>query len=189
MRTSGVDTKERIERAAIRVFVRQGIAAASVREIAREAGVSLGALYNHYPSKEELAWTLFSRNWADMGADLRDRAKSAATLDRQLPAMTQYVFESFDKDWELVSYVYLSRHENLRRVTGRLPNPHLVFRITIVEAMARREIPRQLPDVAAAMVMGTHVQIIDTKILGRIKGPLSNLSDVVAQSCLRLLGG
>jgi AcrR family transcriptional regulator len=32
----------------------------SIAEIAAAAGVSQGALYRHYPRKEELAWALFS---------------------------------------------------------------------------------------------------------------------------------
>ena len=188
MRTTGEDTKGRIEKAAIRVFVRKGVAGASMRDIAREAGVSLGAIYNHFPSKEELAWTLFSQGWGEMGTELRERAKMAKTLVQQLRAMVRYVFESFDQDWELVTYVYLSRHEHLRHVTGDIPNPHLVFRVTIVEAMARGEIPRREPDLATAMVMGAIVQVIDVKILGRVRGKLSSQVDAVAGACARLLG-
>jgi AcrR family transcriptional regulator len=188
MRTSGEDTRARIEKAAIRVFVRKGVAGASIRDIAREARVSLGAIYNHFPSKEDLAWTLFSRSWGQMGTELRERAKMARTLHQQLRAMVRYVFESFDRDWELVTYVYLSRHEHLRHVTGDIPNPHLVFRVMIVEAMARGEIPRREPDVATAMVMGAIVQVIDIKILGRVRGRLASQVDTVAGGCARLLG-
>jgi AcrR family transcriptional regulator len=188
VRTTGEDTKERIEKAAIRVFVRKGIAGASMRDIAGEAGVSLGAIYNHFPSKEELAWALFSRSWGEIGKALRERAKGAKALAQQVRAMVRYVFESFDEDWELVTYVFLSRHEHLRHVTGNMPNPHLAFRITIVEAMARGEIPRQEPDLATAMVMGAIIQVIDVKILGRVRGKLSGQVDAVAGACARLLG-
>lgn len=188
VRISGEETKQRIEKAAVRVFVRKGVAGATVRDIAREARVSLGAMYSHYASKEELAWTLFTRSWGEMGKELRMRAKAAKTLADQLHEMIAYVFHSFEEDWELVTYVYLSRHEHLRRITRDLPNPHLVFRLVIVEAMSRHEIPRQDPDLAAAMVMGTIVQAIDTKILGRIKRDLSSCIDDVAVACGRLLG-
>jgi len=188
MRMTGEETKQRVEDAAIRVFVQKSVSGASVRDIAREAQVSLGAMYNHYKSKEELAWTLFTRSWADMGSELRARAKASKVLAEQIRSMIEYVFSSFEENWELVSYVYLSRHEHLRRITASLPNPHLVFRMVIVEAMARRQIPRQDPDLMAAMVMGTIVQVIDTKILGRIKPKLSSCVDPVAQACLRILG-
>jgi len=188
MRTSGEETKGRIEEAAIRVFVRSGVAGASMRDISREARVSLGAIYNHYPSKEELAWTLFSRGWAEMAAALREQAKGEDSLPAQLEAMVRHVFGHFDRDWEQVSYIFLSRHEHLRRVTASLPNPHLVFRAVIVDAMGRGEIPQQDADLATALVMGAIIQVIDTKILKRIKTRLSSLVEPVAAACFRLLG-
>ena len=44
----------RIERAALKLFTRQGFHGTTVREIARAAGVSMGKLYLYYPTKEEI---------------------------------------------------------------------------------------------------------------------------------------
>ncbi len=46
--------REHIEQAALHLFVRRGYHATSVRDIAREARVSLGNIYNYYPTKENL---------------------------------------------------------------------------------------------------------------------------------------
>jgi len=46
--------RERIERAAIRVFTKQGFHGTSVRDLALAAGVSMGNLYNYYPTKDDL---------------------------------------------------------------------------------------------------------------------------------------
>ncbi len=50
-----------IEEAALRVFTRQGFHGTSVREIAAEAGVSLGNLYNYYKTKEDIFKSLVTR--------------------------------------------------------------------------------------------------------------------------------
>lgn len=50
-----------IEEAALRVFTRQGFHGTSVREIAAEAGVSLGNLYNYYKTKEDIFESLVRR--------------------------------------------------------------------------------------------------------------------------------
>ncbi len=47
-------TRSAVETAAVRVFARRGFAAANVRHIALEAGISTGSIYRHYASKEEL---------------------------------------------------------------------------------------------------------------------------------------
>ncbi len=48
------ETRQRILDAARQVFARRGYGEATVEEIAAEAGVSNGALYHHFSSKEEL---------------------------------------------------------------------------------------------------------------------------------------
>jgi AcrR family transcriptional regulator len=47
-------TKERLIDAAARVFETNGYAGSTVAEIAREAGLTTGAIYGHYASKAEL---------------------------------------------------------------------------------------------------------------------------------------
>lgn len=47
-------TREKIHAAAVTLFTTQGFHGTGVREIAQEAGVSLGNLYNHHRNKEEL---------------------------------------------------------------------------------------------------------------------------------------
>lgn len=49
-----VETRRRIVDAAYQVFARRGYGQATVDEIGNEAGVSMGALYHHFASKEEL---------------------------------------------------------------------------------------------------------------------------------------
>jgi AcrR family transcriptional regulator len=53
-RRSGRGARERIERAAARLFYRNGIHATGVELIAQEANVSKRTLYQHFPSKSEL---------------------------------------------------------------------------------------------------------------------------------------
>ena len=54
-----MSAKPRIERAALEVFVTEGVDATTTRTIAARAGVSEGAIYRHWKSKDELALGLF----------------------------------------------------------------------------------------------------------------------------------
>ena len=47
-------TRERIHKAAVTLFGKQGFHGTGMREIARKAGVSLGNLYNHHATKLDL---------------------------------------------------------------------------------------------------------------------------------------
>ena len=183
-------TRDRIEQAAIKLFAKHGVSDTSMRDIAGAADVSLGAMYNHYPSKEALAWELFSRSWAMIGKELRSCARaSRSSLNAQLRSMTAYVFNLHKEDPDLVTFVYFSRHEHLRRVRSSLPNPYMMMRMVIADAMARDEIPHQNIEVATAMVSGILIQIIDSKALGRIRQDLAGISNSVADRCYQLLKG
>lgn len=49
-----LDTRERIIQTALRVFLAEGYAGASLKEVARQAGVTKGGIYHYFESKEEL---------------------------------------------------------------------------------------------------------------------------------------
>ncbi|MBY0011691.1 TetR/AcrR family transcriptional regulator [Paenibacillus typhae] len=62
------ERKLQIIQAASRVFSRKGLAGAKMSDIAREAGLSHGHLYNHFKTKEELLATI-----VQMGQELYGR--------------------------------------------------------------------------------------------------------------------
>jgi len=55
-----------IEEVALRLFIRQGYFGTSIRDIARQAGISVGNIYNYYPTKEALYVSLVKRYSAEM---------------------------------------------------------------------------------------------------------------------------
>jgi len=50
----GEQTREQIVQAAYQLFLDRGYHATSMRQVAGQAGIALGGIYNHFPSKEEL---------------------------------------------------------------------------------------------------------------------------------------
>ena len=61
--TKGERTRERIIGAAYRLFIERGYHGTSMRRIAKQAGLALGGIYNHFASKEDiLAAVMVERN-------------------------------------------------------------------------------------------------------------------------------
>jgi AcrR family transcriptional regulator len=60
--------RERILQAATRRFVRDGVLAARIDDIRQDAGVSVGALYHHFPDKQALHAEVFVRALTDYQA-------------------------------------------------------------------------------------------------------------------------
>lgn len=182
------ETRERIERAALKHFVEKGIAETSIRDIADEAHVSLGAMYNHFASKEELAWKLFMAGWDDIGDGMRQRARGQSRFAAKMRSMVEYVFRRFDEDWLLVTYVFRSRHQHLSRMPATRGNPYTVFRMIIGDAMRKGEIPTGDLELKTSLIVGAIVQAVDSRILLRLKGPLSDSAATTANCCVRMLG-
>ena len=60
MSGKAVLTKERIKRTAEKMFIEKGYVATTLRDITAKAGVTTGAFYKHYGSKEEILISIFN---------------------------------------------------------------------------------------------------------------------------------
>ncbi|HZV46441.1 MAG TPA: TetR/AcrR family transcriptional regulator [Thermodesulfovibrionales bacterium] len=65
---SGIESKQKIMKAAMDVFSRKGYAKANIREIARTAGISVGGVYLYFKNKEELYRSLINERMLDIGS-------------------------------------------------------------------------------------------------------------------------
>lgn len=88
-------TRESLLRAALEVFDRRGVARASLSEIAAEAGVTRGALYWHFKSREELFDALFQRLFSEYGLRLASDIRSGAP--DMLGALRQALLQHFER--------------------------------------------------------------------------------------------
>jgi AcrR family transcriptional regulator len=73
-----VETRERILRAAARLFAELGFHETTLRRIAEEAEVALGLTYRYFPQKEDLALALYTELATELAA--RSTQPRAATL-------------------------------------------------------------------------------------------------------------
>jgi AcrR family transcriptional regulator len=179
-------TRVLIERAALELFVTKGIAETSIRDIAAAAGVSLGAIYNHFPGKDELANEMFVAAWVDIARGLRERARDHDGFPAKLKSMIGYVYRRFDEDWLKVTYVFMTRHIHLKDLPPGRENPYMVFQLVIAEAMRKGEARRMDPQLATSLIIGGIIQVIDSRILGRVKSALERHAEATASAFLRM---
>lgn len=170
--------RERLLRAAAEVFVERGYEGAGTAEIARRAGLSVGAIYSNYGTKAELLGHAIAAHVPDRLADLF-AAESPDTaiavfreLARGLPGRTgehgAMLIESFaaarrDPDVARMIGGGIRRHmgELAETVELALPGNHLrpdaiaYFCMTVVLGslvMNTLELPRPGPDAWAAVI-------------------------------------
>ncbi len=82
--TKGERTRERIRETALRSFRERGYEDTTVRLIAREAGVSLGSMNYHFPSKNHLVQELYLEVTGDFRATATERMAGATDLAERL---------------------------------------------------------------------------------------------------------
>jgi TetR/AcrR family fatty acid metabolism transcriptional regulator len=80
----GGDKRERILRAAVKVFARSGFFAARVSEVAKAAGVADGTIYLYFKSKDELLVSLFEDRVERLLAFMREELPKQGTAPEKL---------------------------------------------------------------------------------------------------------
>ncbi|WP_084510622.1 TetR/AcrR family transcriptional regulator [Nocardia lijiangensis] len=75
--------------ACLRLIETEGLAAVSLRRVAREAGVSCGAPYHHFADRAALLAALSVEGFRGLAADLAAARDSAATPMAQLTALAE----------------------------------------------------------------------------------------------------
>ena len=76
-------TSQRIEEAALELFYERGFRATTMREIALSCGLTAGALYNHFSSKDELLAQIMTRVHVDLERTLEEATASAGDDPRE----------------------------------------------------------------------------------------------------------
>jgi AcrR family transcriptional regulator len=171
------NTRDRIESAAIQLFVEKGITATTIRDIARAVGLSEGALYRHFASKEQLVWQLFERNYVEFASRLLTLAEGEATARGKLAAMIRGFCRAHDENPQLFRFLLFVQHGELEKLAPDTPTPVEAVRTVISNGIASGEIPPQDADLATALVFGTVLQPVQFAAYGRLAPDLTSLSD------------
>lgn len=171
------DTRDRIEQAAVQLFVAKGVTETTIRDIARAVGLSEGALYRHFESKDDLVWKAFERHYVDFGATLQALAESEPTARGKIAAMIRGFCRAHDDNPTLFKFLLFVQHGQLAKVEPGTPTPVDVMRSVLDHAIASREIPAQRPDLATALVFGVVLQPVTFAAYGRLPINLSSMCD------------
>ncbi|GLK78149.1 TetR family transcriptional regulator [Methylopila jiangsuensis] len=184
------DTRGRIEAAALKLFAEKGVEGTSTREIAKAVGVTEGALYRHFASKDELARALFQNRYARFArevAAIDAREAPFADKARRLVAM---FYAAFDQDPDGFVYVLIGQHDHLRDVPpDPAENAVAALAALFAGAMARGDLPEGDPELATALALGLVLQPAVFRIYGRLRAPLSAHVETVSDAVLRAIGG
>ncbi|MBZ4659980.1 MAG: Transcriptional regulator, TetR family [Desulfacinum sp.] len=196
-RLSAEERRRKILEAAIRLFSQKGFQGTTVRDLARQAGVSEAMLYQHFPSKEALYHAILERKVEEM--------RSAWDLDwgtlGDVPTVLRRVVRSFlqrhASDPAFVRIVLFSALEGHELARDFVRGPRARF-LELLSSYLKKGMNegtvRDLDgDVAARLLIGmAHYVVLLREVFGEgfTKGlDLEDLSDAIADVFWRGIRG
>jgi AcrR family transcriptional regulator len=185
--------KQRILRAALRLFAEKGLSQTSIRDIGAEAGLSNPALYKHYESKHALARELFifCYRWLHLPLE-RVVGGEYDSFACQIEAYSSTFFERFEAAPEVVIYVSDTIQQMWSEVRSDVAGDTLVAQINrmLAAAIERREISDQLDiDLTSAVIIGGIQQLSRMWYLGLLERPATDWTESFSQRIVALARG
>lgn len=113
--SKGAETSRRIKNAALSLFARQGYNGTSMRQIAREAGISVGLAYNYYPGKRDILIAIL----VEHGQILNQEYRKVWLLQKNNPMTARDTLSYFGR-------AIKRREKEFRLFWGLLLQPDLV---------------------------------------------------------------
>lgn len=181
MTTSRVNSKRKdMVTAALRLFSEKGIKGTTVRDIAHEAGVTEGALYRHFESKEQLAQSLFGECAEILYHQLAKSVDGVEGAHARLCALANGFFDFAESNPEAYEFVMARHHESVGGPRPGQPLPKDIFVQVIQEGMDAGELRPMDAHLGAAMMIGMCLRTIFFLDRGMIEG---TREEVVAEIC------
>jgi AcrR family transcriptional regulator len=97
------ETRSRILEAALALFRQHGFASTTMRDIAKEAGVALGAAYYYFDSKDALVTAFYVQASQELTPLAEAALVEAKTLEERLRALLRVKFEYFAPNRSLMA--------------------------------------------------------------------------------------
>ncbi len=173
IRETDPPAKREILRAAMKLFGEQGLAATTVRDIAKESGYTNPALYKHFASKEELALYLFETSHRRLWSRCHAAIESATGFDAKLENYIGEVLSLIDEHPEAMMFL----SENARVLwpkSGPAVRRHTMIALarSLMSTAPRAGKASAIhPDVAAAHLQGTLAELARMIQVGAVRGP------------------
>ena len=162
-RAASEETRQQILDAALALFRDKGFEPATIREIAQRAGVSLGAAYYYFDSKEALVAAYYDY----VQHQHRDRARAAfagaSTLKQRLLAAYHSKLDVMEHDQRLLRALFRFGGDPDHPLSWFGPASHEQRRLSVEvfeEALAGEKLPEDVKAAAPTLLWTLHMGIL-----------------------------
>ncbi|HXH51452.1 MAG TPA: TetR/AcrR family transcriptional regulator [Terriglobia bacterium] len=135
VRAKSEETRNRILNTALELFRKDGFDETTMRQIAAECGVALGAAYYYFPSKDALVMAFYERAQSELEPILVEELSRHKSIDRRLRALIEAKLRYFHPNRALIGK--LSAHIDPRHPLSPFSSETQAIRDQDIQGFAR----------------------------------------------------
>lgn len=187
-----VETKRKnrklvIAKAAVKLMAEQGANGATIRAIAREAGVTDAAIYRHYRSKDDLYWSAYIRITEEMIREKEPLLAGEAPISERLREWIRLTYRFYDQHPDAFSFVFIRSHDPPEALRDFTVKQSELFKQMLARAGQLRQIREMRLDLALCHFTGLMLNVPRMIDAGILRGPAGAYVDEVFDAAWRLL--
>ncbi len=181
MQYKGVSsTKVKISKVALKLFLINGIRGTSTRKIANQVGITEGAIYRHFNSKNQIAYELYSYYMEKFRDHLIEKSDYGKNSQERIALLISAFFDFAKTDTSGYNFIMLGHFTELQNLPDDFTKLKDMFVKYISQGMSSHYFRQNDLNLAASMVIGLLTRVIlfhenkmikldDDKILEEIK--------------------
>jgi len=123
----GAAKRERIIRAAIRIFSQKGFFNSKISEIARLAGVADGTIYLYFKNKDDLLISLFEEKMGEVVADVRARVEGGGDALSRLKIFIDNHMDLLTREAGLIEVIQVELRQSNKFMKEYVPVKFLEY--------------------------------------------------------------
>ncbi len=161
--------KAMIREAATRVISRKGYFQTRPKDVAEEADISVGTIYNYFESKQEILVDIFSKEFSDRKEFYQELSERDLPLIEQIKKILKRHFSRLSNHKELMRVIIQERFKPGSKLGRKLNESYseVIYYIEqlIEEALEKEQIRPCNPKIIAAALFGSVESTIASGIL------------------------
>lgn len=175
--------------AALDLFVERGYHNVSIHDVQKQAGVSIGSIYNHFGGKEGVAKGLYDHLVLELEGVLDQVQATESSPQRQCRELIVRLFAFTESHRNIMAFVFNARHREILEGTTSIcsSTPFERMRDIVARAMEQGEFRQMHPMVAASVVFGGAIRMVQLRLDGLIDEPLPSVQDELIASVWRAM--
>lgn len=188
-RTASSTVRERVISSAIELFARDGYFQTSLPDIQRQAGVSIGAIYRNFASKDDLAAAVYDLVLETIGDVFRDNLEGRHDFLERFRGLLSDLFRLTEERPELIEYALYVKHREISQEIGPVcsSEPFVYLQARVADAMRRKQLRSGDVVLTTATLMGPALRLIQLSLDGLLRMPLAETVDPLIDNARRAL--